>query len=118
MWRGKAESGKLKIEIDMNADQEGRRKGGDSRGGRVNAVEDNRSPSPGGITWRIETEECLWGHGRELREAGDGVVGKHEIPESGCEFVLHDVGGEWLMPQECPEMEERLKAKARTPGGG
>jgi hypothetical protein len=26
-----------------------------------------------------------------------------ELPESGCDFVLHDVDGEWVMSQECPE---------------
>ena len=25
-----------------------------------------------------------------------------EIPYSGCGFVLHEVGGEWLMSRECP----------------
>jgi hypothetical protein len=27
----------------------------------------------------------------------------HEMPESRCDFVLHEADAELLMPQECPE---------------
>ena len=66
------------------------------------AVEDNRSPSPGGTAERRETEGHPWGLRRWAIEAGVGIAGWREIPESRCGFILHEADGEWLMRKECP----------------
>ena len=96
--RGKAESRKLKIEI------EGKRKVGDSRGGGVKAVEDNRSPSPGGIAEGLGVRRWLSEAGKQRTE----IRGQRSetIPESRCDFGLHGADGEGVMRQECPEFGE------------
>ena len=76
---------------------------GGGRGDGLKAVEGYRSPSPGGIADRLGADEHPWGLRRGLSEQGGGLVGLHEIPESGCEFVLHGAGGEWVTPRVCPE---------------
>ena len=84
--------------------------GDDRRGGGVKAVEDDRSPSPGGTVERPELDEHSWGFRRGLSELGDDLARVSEIPESECGFVLHDADDQWVMRQECPEF--------RGSGGG
>jgi hypothetical protein len=74
------------------------------RGDGVKAVEDYRSPSPGGTTERVGTDHHLWGFRRGVSEADGGLVGLHEMPESRCDFSLQDADGELVMAQECPEI--------------
>ena len=50
-----------------------------TRGGGVKAVEDNRSPSPGGTAERRETQGQLWGLRRWAIEAGGGMAGNTGI---------------------------------------
>ena len=47
-------------------------------------------------------DECV-----RPRERWSGIG---EIPESGCDFVPEDIGGELLMPQDCPGFSTRSKA--------
>ena len=74
--------------------------GGGGRG--VKAVEGNRSPSPGGITARLDEHE------RALRRwvcpLDGGLAGMRKISKSGCDFLWQEVGDKWLMPQDCPEI--------------
>jgi hypothetical protein len=46
--------------------------------------------------------------GQKNRAAGGEM---EQLPESVCDFVLDDVDGELVIGRECPEKEERLKAK-------
>ena len=79
------------------------RSGGRREAG-VKAVEDYRSPCPGGITARLGADEYPWGLRRELHEAGGGWLRMRRIPESRCDFILHDVDGELVMRHDCPEI--------------
>ena len=60
-------------------------RGGDGREGGVKAVPQarDRSPSPGGTLELLLADEHTWGLRRGVNEADDGLVGMHEIPESG-----------------------------------
>ena len=42
------------------------------------------------------------------RRQGD-AAGSGESLESRCDFVLHDADGEWLMRQNCPEIERKAE---------
>ena len=38
----------------------------------------------------------------DLDQSGPARTQKGNLSKSGCGFVLEEVGGEWLMPQDCP----------------
>jgi hypothetical protein len=131
--RGKAESGKLKTEIgtlhverpetaesrcdfilqDADVELLMRQECPEIEGGGggpevgVKAVEDYRSPRPGGITERREEGEHHWALRRGLNQADGGLIGMLEMPESRCSFILYDADGELLMRRECPEIRRR-----------
>jgi hypothetical protein len=66
----------------------------------------------GANTERLWADENPWGLRQRVSEADRDLVALHEMPESRCNFVLHEADGEWLMSHDCPEIGgERLKAK-------
>jgi len=75
----------------------------------VKAVEDDRSPSPGGTTEHVGTDERLWGPRWGFSEASGGLVGMHEIAESRGDFILQDADGEMVMPHDCPEIKGKAE---------
>ena len=74
-----------------------------TRRGGVKAPEGWRSPRPGGLRGDLGLDEHPWGLRRRVSEVDRGVVRMRRIVESGCGFVLEDIGGEMLMPRKCPE---------------
>ena len=94
---------------------------GDTRSGK--RTRESRPSRAGGFLWRsdlglrssdsLQPRLSYWGltprrHGfamHRLRRGGETL----EIPESLCDFILHDADEQWLMPQKCPEFS-RLPA--------
>ena len=62
------------------------------------AVEDNRTPSPGGIAEGLGENEHRWGVRRWLREFRKqrAEIRGQTTPESRCDFVLHETDAEEL----------------------
>ena len=73
----------------------------------VKAVGGYRSPRPGGLRGGLGHDEHPWGLRRSVSQVDREVVRMRRIVESGCGFVLEDIGGEMLMPRDCPEFGGR-----------
>jgi hypothetical protein len=58
----------------------------------------------GANTKRLGADENPWGLRRGAIEAGGGVVGMREIPESRCGFSSQSAIVEWLISHGCPEV--------------
>ena len=69
----------------------------------VKAPEDRRSPRSGGARERLGKNEKPWGRLRGLSDADGGRMGMYATPESPCDFVSQDAGGELITPRKCPE---------------
>ena len=75
---------------------------GAGSGGRgVKAVEGNRTPSPGGITTRLDEHERVLR--RWVSPLDGGLAGMRKMSKLGCDFVSERVGGEVVMLRDFPE---------------
>ena len=77
-------------------------------GGGVKAPEGWRSPRPGGLRGGLEHGEHPWGLRQRVCEADWAAVGMRRMLGSGWGFVLEDIGGEWVIPQDYPELSRRV----------
>jgi hypothetical protein len=93
--------------------------GGGRQRGRIKAVpmHRDRTPSSGGIAEGLGENERRWGVRRPLSEADGELLGMHEMPESRCDFILHDADGEMLMRKDCTEYGGVRRGVSERAGG-
>jgi hypothetical protein len=127
MGEGKAESGKQKVEMaEMSELPESRCGFAMPQRGR------SSDAAPMGLVllgWISINMPALWASKTVpslevwpiLSRTPMDRCGSAEIPESKCDFILHEADAEWLMPRVCPEMGRgrgELSRRCQSARGG